>query len=120
MDTPQTVFGSCFNERCEISPVLHALHKRSQDICPVRSRVTHGTCLFYMSLIRELGFRSLPKQKRGVHWFSTVAFLPLTLRQRTRRNAIQFARYCLGILSQTAKSGNGRNVHERGDLSMFS
>ena len=40
------------------------------------------------------------KRKREVHWFNTVMFLPLALRQRTHRNVIQLSRYDTRMVAQ--------------------
>jgi hypothetical protein len=49
--------------------------------------------------------------------FCAVLFLPQALRLGTRRNSIQLQRYYAPILPEPGKSGKGRDVHERAELS---
>ena len=96
--------------------VVARMSRSVRTLASTCSRVPHGTGETELhplkETIRPLGESALPCEilRWLFHCFlaNTVVFLPLALRQRTHRNAIQLSRYSRPILSEIHKSGNGR------------
>jgi hypothetical protein len=66
MEMQQYIWAGNINWQSRLFPIPQALRYGLNLLCIAR----HGS-------------RRVAHRKRGVHWFNTVMFLPLTLRQRT-------------------------------------